>query len=102
MSSFVVCLSVCSLNVHIFVPRLILNFNMFYKTVKAINIKFFKSRKFFASWVLVPLNMAIMTFCLFLRPRLTVNCYMYDMHAPNFLILGIQLLWALKNTFAKL
>ena len=63
------CLSVClSSGVDIFVPRLILNLNMFYKTVKCIRIEFLKSRKNFASWVLVPLKMANMVFCLFLRP----------------------------------
>ena len=55
-------------NVDIFVPRLILNFDMFYKTVKCIRISYLKSRKFFASWVLVPLKMVNMAFCLFLRP----------------------------------
>ena len=63
----VVCSSVC-LNVHIFLPRLILNLNMFYKTVKCIRIEYLKSRKIFASWVLVPLKMGDMVFCLFLRP----------------------------------
>ena len=63
------CVVVCvSLNVNIFVPRLILNLNMFYKTVKCIRIKYLKSRKFFASWVWVPLKMGNMAFCLFLRP----------------------------------
>ena len=49
---FGVCLSVvvCCLNVDIFVPRLILNLNMFYKTVKCIRIEYLKSRKKFASW----------------------------------------------------
>ena len=61
-------LSVCCLNVNIFVPRLILNLNMFYKTVKCIRIEYLKSRKNFASWVLVPLKMGNMVFCLFLRP----------------------------------
>ena len=56
---------VCCLNVHIFVPRLILNFDMFYKTVKCIRIEYLKSRQNFASWVLVPLKMANMAFCLF-------------------------------------
>ena len=65
---FGVCLSfVCCVNVHIFVPRLILNLNMFYKTVKCIRIEYLKSRKIFASWVLVPLKMGNMVFCLFLR-----------------------------------
>ena len=57
-----------SLNVDIFVPRLILNLNMFYKTVKCIRIRYLKSRKIFASWVFVPLKMGNMVFCLFLRP----------------------------------
>ena len=61
-------LSVVCLNVNIFVPRLILNLNMFYKTVKCIRIYYLKSRKNFASWVLVPLKMGNMAFCLFLRP----------------------------------
>ena len=59
---------VCRLCVNIFVPRLILNLNMFYKTVKCIRIEYLKSRKNFASWVLVPLKMGNMVFCLFLRP----------------------------------
>ena len=62
--SFVVCLCV-----NIFVPRLILNLNMFYKSVKCIRIDFQKSRKIFPSWVAVPLKMVNMAFCLFLRPQ---------------------------------
>ena len=68
---------VCRLSsgVNIFVPRLILNCNMFYKTVKCIRIEFLKSRKKFASWVLVPLKMSNMVFCLFFWcPRPTANC----------------------------
>ena len=64
----VVCCCLSS-GVNIFVPRLISNFNMFYKTVRCIIINFQKSRKIFPSWVLVPLKMANMAFCLFLRPQ---------------------------------
>ena len=64
----VCCRCCCRLNVNIFVPRLILNLNMFYKTVKCIRIKYLKSRQNFASWVLVPLKMGNIVFCLFLRP----------------------------------
>ena len=66
---FVCLLFVCCLCVNIFVPRLISNLNMFYKTVRCIRIDFQKSRKIFPSWVLVPLKMANMAFCLFLRPQ---------------------------------
>ena len=48
-------------------PRLILNLNMFYNTVKCIRKKFLKSRKIFAPWVLMPLKTPIMAIWLFLR-----------------------------------
>ena len=83
----------CCLDVFFFVLWLILFFNMFYKTIKTIRIKYLKSRKFFASWVFVPLKMAIMAFCMFFRPRTTINCHrMYTMHqffsSWNSVILG--------------
>ena len=90
------------LNVHIFVPWLILNFNMFYKTVKCIRIEYLKSRKIFASWVLMPLKMGNMVFCLFLRPWEICQMLQMGIHAPKYFILGILLLWTLKDTFAKL
>ena len=96
---FVCCVSSC---VDIFVPRLILNFDMFYKTVKCIRIEYLKSRKNFASWVLVPLKMGNMVFCLFLRPQEICQMLQGGMHAPKYFILGIRLLWTLKDTFAKL
>ena len=95
------CLSLSS-GVNIFVPRLILNLNMFYKTVKCIRIEFLKSRKNFASWVLVSLKMGNMVFCLFLRPQAICQMLQGGMHAPKYFILGILLLWTLKDTFAKL
>ena len=93
---------VCRLNVNIFVPWLILNFNMFYNMVKCIRIRYLKSRKKFASWVLVPLKMVNMCFACFWGPRKSAKCCRGGMHAPKYFILGILLLWTLKDTFAKL
>ena len=71
----VCCLSVCRcLDVNICMLQSILKFNMFFMKVKCIRKKFLKSRKFFASWVLVPLKTPIMPIWLFLRPKKNVNC----------------------------
>ena len=66
-----VCLSVvcCRLYVNIYVLQLILKCNMFFMKVRCIRKKFLKSRKNFASWVLVPLKTPTMAICLFLGPK---------------------------------
>ena len=42
---------------------------MFFTKVRCIRKKFLKSRKFFASWVLVPMKTPAMAIWLFLRPK---------------------------------
>ena len=71
--AFYACLSVCLSNVNIFVVQLILNFDMFFMKVKCIRKKFLKSRKFFVSWVLIPLKTPNMAIWLFLRQKKYVN-----------------------------
>ena len=103
--AFYLCVCVCRLfvclNVNICVLRLILKFNMFFMKVKCIRKKFLKSRKFFVSWVLMPLKIANMAIWLFLRPKKYVNCpewwYMYSKIFYSWNSLTLQLEWHICN-----
>ena len=44
----------------------------------------------------------IWRFACFWGPKQSVKCCRGGMHAPKYFILGIRLLWTLKDTFAKL